>query len=168
MKILTTLFLSVAFVIGMILPNIAQAGIQENTYYYSVLFNENKIPSDFSTRLASCGGEITDIVPEIGFAQVKGGKSTFSELHSLSSVKLVSPSITWSIPRVKGIEVDSDLAVDNERSSIWELQWDIQRVTENAASYHLGTGSHNVVVGIIDSGIYRMTILKNTMTGNYI
>lgn len=168
MKSLTTLFLLIAFVIGMVLPNMAQAGVQENTFYYSVLFNESEIPSDFSAKLASYGGDITYTVPEIGFAQVKGDKSTFSELKSLSSVQLVNPSINWSIPYVNEIDLNSDLVVDTEQSPLWELQWDVQRVTENAASYDLGTGSHNVVVGIIDSGIDRdhPDLVANILSGS--
>lgn len=34
-----------------------------------------------------------------------------------------------------------------------EKQWDIKRVTEDGKSYELGTGNHDVVVGIIDSGV---------------
>jgi len=71
MKRITILFLSVVFIIAMILPNMAHAAVQENTLYYSVLFNENKIPGDFSAKLTSCKGEISYTVPEIGFAQVK-------------------------------------------------------------------------------------------------
>ncbi|KJS18313.1 MAG: peptidase S8 [Peptococcaceae bacterium BRH_c4b] len=153
MKKIITLFLSVAFVIGMIFLNMAQAGVQENTYYYSVLFNENKIPSDFNTKLSSCGGEITYTVPDIGFAQIKGDNKIFSELKSLPSVNLVNPSISWSIPKVKENELRSELTLDTAQSSLWDLEWDIKRVTENGTSYNLGTGSHNVVVGIIDSGI---------------
>ncbi len=153
MKKITALILSVAFVIGIILPNMAQAGVQEKTYYYSVLFNEDKIPSDFSVQLATYGGEITYTVPEIGFAQVKGDNNIFSELKSLPSVNLVNPSISWSMPKVKENELKSELTLDTAPSSLWDLEWDIKRVTENGTSYNLGTGSHNVVVGIIDSGI---------------
>jgi len=155
-KSITTLFVLVAFVFGMIfLPNMSQAAVQESTCYFSVLFNENKIPSDFSAKLASYGGEITYTVPEIGFAQVKGNSEMFSELKSFSSVNLVNPSVSWSMPEVKKNGLKSDLTLDTDQSSLWDLEWDIKRVTQNGASYHLGTGSHNVVVGIIDSGIAR-------------
>lgn len=154
-KRITTLFLSVVFAIGMILPDMAHAGVQENTYYYSVLFNANKMPSDFNSKLASCGGEITYTIPEIGFAQVKGDNKIFSELKSLSSVNLINPSVSWSMPKVKENGLISDLTLDTDQPSLWDLEWDIKRITENGASYHLGTGSHNVVVGIIDSGIDR-------------
>ena len=33
------------------------------------------------------------------------------------------------------------------------FQWDIKRVTNNGASFYLESGNHNVVVGIIDSGV---------------
>lgn len=155
MKIISTLFLSVVFVVGMIFADIAQAAVQENNCYYSVLFNENKIPGDFSAELASYGGEITYTVPEIGFAQVKGDNKIFTELKTLPSVNLVNYSVSWSMPKVKESGLKSDLTLDTDESSLWDLEWDIKRVTENGASYQLGTGSHDVVVGIIDSGIDR-------------
>ncbi|SFG22018.1 Serine protease, subtilisin family [Desulfotomaculum arcticum] len=168
MKRIITLFLSVAFVIGMILPNMACAGIQENTCCYSVLFNENKIPNDFNAKLAACAGEITYTVPEIGFAQVNGDYKIFSELKSLPSVSLINPSVSWSMPKVKENGMKSNLTLDTDQSSLWDLEWDIKRVTENGASYLLGTGSHNVVVGIIDSGIDRdhPDLLANLLPGS--
>ena len=168
MKRITILFLSVAFVIGMILPSMSTAAVQKNTCYYSVLFNENKIPGDFSTKLASCEGEITYAVPEIGFALVKGDNKVFSELKGLSSVNLVNPSVSWSMPKVKENGLKSQLTLDTGQSSLWDLEWDIKRVTENGASYHLGTGTHNVVVGIIDSGIDRnhTDLVANLLPGS--
>ncbi len=49
----------------------------------------------------------------------------------------------------------NDLTLNTDQSSLWDLEWDIKRVTENGTSYNLGTGSHKVIVGIIDSGIDR-------------
>lgn len=155
MKKITTLFLWVSFIIVMFLPNIAHAGVQENTCYYSVIFNENKIPNNFSAKLAAWEGEITYTVPEIGFAQVKGNDKIFSELKSLPSVNLINPSVSWPMPKVNENGMKSDLTLNTDQSSLWDLEWDIKRVTENGKSYLLGTGSHNVVVGIVDSGIDR-------------
>ncbi len=153
MKRITILFLSVAFLVGVILPNMSFADVQENTCYYSVLFNENMIPNDFNAKLAASGGEVIYTVPEIGFAQVRGDFKIFAELKSLPSVNLINPSVVWSVPKLAENGTINDIIPDTDQSSLWDLEWDIKRVTENGASYLLGTGSHNVVVGIIDSGI---------------
>ncbi|AGL00265.1 S8 family peptidase [Desulfoscipio gibsoniae] len=155
MKRINILLLAVAFVVAMILPGIAFAGVQEGTCCYSILFNENTIPSDFSAQVAACEGEIIYTVPEIGFAQVKGNYNIFAELKGLASVKLINPSISWSLNKLKDDGMKTDLILNKKKSSLWDLQWDIKRVTENGTSYSLGTGSHDIVVGIVDSGIDR-------------
>jgi len=167
-KRITVLFLAVAFVIGVVLPNMAYADVQENTYYYSILFNENIIPNDFNAKLAACNGEVIYTVPEIGFAQVKGDYKIFSKLESLPSVNLISPSVSWSIPDSTKNGMKSVLNLNEQQPPLWDLEWDIKDVTENGASYDLGTGSHNVVVGIIDSGIYsgHPDLVANLLPGS--
>lgn len=58
--------------------------------------------------------------------------------------------------------------MDKSKAALWGLQWDIQRITNNGESYKLGTGSHNVVVGIVDTGIDRdhRDLVKNLMPGS--
>jgi len=70
-------------------------------------------------------------------------------------VNSINPSVSWSIPKVNENGLKSDLTLNTDQSSLWDLQWDIKRVTENGASHLLATGSHSVVVGIVDSGIDR-------------
>lgn len=167
LKGITYLLVLVAFVIVIISPNMSQAAVQKSTFYYSVLFN-NDIPRDFAAKLATYGGEVVYNVPEIGFVQVKGNSNLFSALKGFSSVNSVSPSVSWSMPAVQEKALKSDLTLDNDQSSLWDFAWDIKRVTENGASYLLGTGSHDVVVGIIDSGIDRghPDLVKNLLSGS--
>ncbi|RPF54346.1 S8 family peptidase [Aquisalibacillus elongatus] len=40
-----------------------------------------------------------------------------------------------------------------EMPGFWPIQWDIQRITENGASFAEHTGSHDTVVAVIDTGI---------------
>lgn len=42
---------------------------------------------------------------------------------------------------------------DMKRFVLDEKQWDVKRVTEDGKSYALGTGNHDVVIGVIDSGV---------------
>lgn len=48
-----------------------------------------------------------------------------------------------------------------------KYQWDIKRVTDNGRSFYIDRGNHNVVVGIIDSGVYidHPDIAKNFLGG---
>jgi lantibiotic leader peptide-processing serine protease len=121
---------------------------------YSVLFNENSIPADFEAQVSKLGGEVVYTVPEIGFAQVSMGAGSASKLKGVSGVSAANPSVSWSLPHTERIELAAD-SVNTADAALWDLQWDIQRITNNGASYELGTGSHDVVVGIIDTGIDR-------------
>ncbi|MGE5673125.1 MAG: S8 family serine peptidase, partial [Mycobacterium leprae] len=51
-------------------------------------------------------------------------------------------------------EFVDEAAVNTAKADLYNrYQWDIKQVTNNGASYALGTGSHNTVVGIIDTGV---------------
>ncbi|MBS4204450.1 S8 family peptidase [Lederbergia citrea] len=132
---------------------------------YSVLFNKNSIPANFEQQVKSLGGEVLYSVPEIGFAQVKASKSSFTKIKGISGVSASNPSVTWSLPKSERIK---ESAVNPAKAALWDMQWDIKRITNNGESYKLGTGSHNVVVGIIDTGIDRdhPDLVKNLLPGS--
>ncbi|MDD3653575.1 MAG: S8 family serine peptidase [Desulfotomaculaceae bacterium] len=164
-----TLCLALALGVFMLLPGTASGATTENIHSYSVLFNENAIPGHFKTSIESMGGKIVYSVPEIGFAQVNSNNNILFDLKSLSSVKSVNPSISWPAPAVHTTGFEEYLTLDySDYPYIRDLQWDVHRVTKNGASYHLGTGSNDVVVGIIDSGIDRdhPDLVKNLLPGS--
>ncbi|WP_170008502.1 S8 family peptidase [Bacillus fonticola] len=143
----------VSFVLLMsYLPVVNGVSATTQAEYYSVLFNTNNIPEDFDEQVKSLGGEVVYSVPEIGFVQVKASPSSFSELKGMGGVSAANPSISWNLPESEKIE---ESIVNPADAALWDLQWDIQRITNNGASYELGTGSRDVVVGIIDTGIDR-------------
>lgn len=165
MKKLFILFLTLILVVGITLPSLA-ASKDEN--YYSVLFKKDEIPEDFEDFIEESEGEVVYTVPEIGFAEVKGEESIINEIKSLRSVDTVNPAINWSIPKAKKLDMEEYLEIDDKADSYTDLQWDIKRVTQNGESYDLGTGSHDVVIGIIDTGIDKdhPDLVKNLVAGS--
>ncbi|WP_085506587.1 S8 family peptidase [Thalassobacillus devorans] len=148
-------FLAVLFSFVLVLslvPSLYSAEASKKMDYYSVLFSSESIPADFNKNLKDIGGEIAYSVPEIGFVQVKAPETAFSKLKGLKGVSAANPSISWSLPEAERIQ---ESVVNTEDAAYWGLQWDIQRITNNGESYKLSTGSHDVVVGIIDTGIDR-------------
>ncbi|MCM3444134.1 S8 family serine peptidase (plasmid) [Metabacillus halosaccharovorans] len=134
---------------------------------YSILLNDFNISLSVKDELKKTGAEIVYEVPEIGFLQVKATNSEFSDIKMLSQVSSANPSISWEIPESEKVKVKTnDISMGN--AALWNKQWDIKRVTNNGASYKLGTGSHDVVVGIIDSGIDRdhPDLIKNLLPGS--
>jgi subtilisin family serine protease len=162
-------------------------------YRYSVLFNSNAVPADFEAAIAKFGAKMISSVPEIGFVQVEGKADFLSKIKGLSTVQTANPALTWELPkggRIAFSEIPAGkgnngkgktakggtefLSASGQSGTAyterdwWGRQWDIQRITQNGQSYDLGTGSHNVVVGIIDTGIDRdhPDLVNNLMSGS--
>lgn len=145
--------LFVGFVLVLfLLPSTLSTEASGKKEYYSVLFNQNSIPKDFELKITNLGGEIVYSVPEIGYAQIKAPTTAFGAVKELNGVSAANPSISWALPQTERISEDTVTPAD---AALWDLQWDIKRITNNGESYKLGTGSHDVVVGIIDTGIDR-------------
>ncbi|KKK38059.1 peptidase S8 [Mesobacillus campisalis] len=151
MKRFFAIIFTLILTVGLIQPALA-APVKPQDEYYSVLFTKNNIPANFRKQVTALGGAVVDEVPEIGFAQVKAPPAAFPKLKLLSGVSAASPSLSWSLPESKRIQASG---VNTGDAALWDLQWDIKRITNNGKSYELGTGSHDVVVGIIDTGIDR-------------
>lgn len=152
MKKFVSVFLSVVLFLSFIPAAFGAQTGKSAEKYYSVLFKKNSIPANFQEQMASLGGEVVYTVPEIGFAQVKASSSSFTGIKGLADVSAANPSLSWSVPKSEKIK---ESAVNPADAALWDLQWDIKRITNNGESYKLGTGSHDVVVGIVDTGIDR-------------
>jgi subtilisin family serine protease len=139
---------------GMLMPSLGYAETSSNAKYYSVLFKQNAIPADFESQLKMVGATLVDSVPQIGFAEVKADSSMLAKLQGIANVDIVSPSIAWNLPDSHTAPLADTTAVDTTSADLYKkYQWDIKEVTHSGASYSLGTGSHQTVVGIIDTGI---------------
>jgi lantibiotic leader peptide-processing serine protease len=176
-KYILVFILPLCLIISTASPSLASEVFNSKKTYFSVLFQANAIPTDFESEMERIGGEVIYTVPEIGFAQVRLDNQSFYKLKNLKSVYVASPSISWTLPEVERIQL-SDQEIDTMKeeqnalnqnySYFWPIQWDIKQVTNNGASYELGTGSHNVVVGIIDTGIDtdHFDLVRNIMPGS--
>ncbi|WP_216830407.1 S8 family peptidase [Alkalihalobacterium elongatum] len=164
MKKIFTMLL--CFVLMMsVFPAAMGAATDTKDGYYSVLFNQKSVPASFENQVKSLGGEIVYSVPQIGFVQVKAPTTSFNKLRGLAGLNVANPSLSWSVPESLRITEDT---VNPADAALWDLQWDIQRITENGASFELGTGSHDVVVGVVDTGIDRThpDLVPNLLPGS--
>ncbi|MGO5073155.1 S8 family serine peptidase [Clostridium sporogenes] len=72
---------------------------------------------------------------------------------------------------ISEINTVNDNFCNNKTSIFWDnfydkYQWDIKKITNNGASFHLESGNHDVIVGIIDSGVdMNHTDLKSNFLG---
>jgi lantibiotic leader peptide-processing serine protease len=152
MTIITTLLICFCF------TNYGHAKTETNQYYTVILKDRSKWTQSIK-KIKKSQGEITYTVPEIGLIQFKGNqkvaKTNASLFKSLSpSLKLEKPSTSTSKSFKKpNSSVNSIKGLDSTLPALWDMQWDMKEITHNGESYNIESGSSNVTVGIVDSGI---------------
>ncbi|TCO61516.1 S8 family peptidase [Caldanaerobacter subterraneus] len=120
---------------------------------FTVVFVDETLPNNASEIIRELGGEVIYEIPEIGVIQAKAPASFVKKAVKHPSILVVTPSLITELPEIKSIPLEMD-GVNLEKAVYYNMyQWDIKRVTNNGKSFELGTGNHEVVVGIIDSGI---------------
>ncbi|BCZ49285.1 hypothetical protein psyc5s11_53520 [Clostridium gelidum] len=141
-----------------ILPNntVATAATTgEKNINLVILFNDNSIDKNVKDIVTNAGGKIVNEFPDLGGIEVKCPAKLIPTIKSQNSVQSLSPNHVIKLSNEKteeftGSEDDSIFASDNLYQN---YQWNIKRVTNNGESFNLESGNHDVVVGIIDSGV---------------
>lgn len=120
-----------------------------------ILFNDNAIDEKVKNIIINSGGKVIEEYPELGGIEVECTSDLIPTIKSEDSVQSLSPTHVIKISNEKSEEFIEAKADSNSVSAdlYEEYQWDIKRVTNNGESYNLESGNHNVVVGIIDSGV---------------
>ncbi|HFJ9447823.1 MULTISPECIES: S8 family peptidase [Bacillus] len=148
-------FLFVFCIVGS-LPNFLHNTYAENlnqNYYTILLQNENNT-ENFIESLKSYGEQlqITYTIPEIGIVQIYGDQKQVEKIQLDPSVEEITITGSGVIPQQIVVDTPKALLAPNS-PSIWDLQWDVKEVTNDGKSYEKFQGTHNVTVGIVDSGI---------------
>ncbi|MFD2444819.1 S8 family serine peptidase [Bacillus sp. CGMCC 1.16607] len=183
MKKFMSLLMGASLIMGGV-PAVAKTADPSNVHM-TVVFKDNKIPSDVTNMLGKSGAKVLKNFPNIGAIEISGSADLISTLQKNTAVQAVSPTMIQHLPKVKTVAFNpqdaqtllkqqtsngdaSNLskAEDNEPEIIGEdpfppdypllhhfYQWDIKRVTNNGESYKVEKGNHDVVVGIIDTGV---------------
>lgn len=128
------------------------------TRMFTILFQSQSLPADAAKLVEKAGGRVISSVPEIGMIQAEGTTAMMTALQKNSSVQAVAPTLTWSLETTKMQELTEstpDTTLNGPGDLYNAYQWDIKQVTHNGASWQLGGGSHQTVVGIIDTGVNK-------------
>ena len=127
--------------------------------------------------MLQAGGTIQRVIPEIGIIEVVSTQPSFlSKIRTNTNIQAADEELPVYLEDepenkidldVVGGKIDLDvLSPDgkpitripqpewgNPNQNYHDLQWDIQRVTNNFKSYEMNKGNHDTVVGIIDTGM---------------
>jgi lantibiotic leader peptide-processing serine protease len=120
----------------------------------TIVFKSETLPVNVALVIARAGGTMTAAVPQIGVAIAVGPAGILAALNADPQILAATPELVTAPPSTKTVEVtpaDITTAADLYKA----YQWDIKQVTNDGASFGVTIGSHNTVVGIIDTGASR-------------
>lgn len=145
----------------------------KNTEKYDLIIacKDNTIDQELENKVEDEGGEVVKEIPELGEFEVKCSPKLITQIKENENVETVAGN---TIIKMQELQNENSYYNDNSngyykdnsdgyykennngyyKDSFYNLyQWDIKRVTNNGASYYLEHGNHDVVVGIVDSGV---------------
>jgi lantibiotic leader peptide-processing serine protease len=136
---------------GLLVPSVSAAP----TIDITVVFRSGTLPANAAATIESLGGQVTSSVPQVGMMKVSGPASLLDKLNSTADIQAASPTIHFTVSPVQQVEFADDVAgVNTAAADLYNrYQWDIKQVTNNGASWDLNSGSHQTVVGIVDTGV---------------
>lgn len=120
-----------------------------------ILFDDNNIDKSVEDIVINSGGEIINEFPDLGGIEVKCSADLIPIIKSIDNVQSLAPNTVIKLSNEKVAEfLESEDESNNIADNLYEkYQWDIKRVTNMGKSFNLESGNHDVVVGIIDSGV---------------
>ncbi len=119
---------------------------------FTVVFNSSTLPANAATIISNAGGTITGTIPQIGVATVSGPANVLAGLNANPQILTATPEVWLDPPKVRAFQATTSFPTTG--ADLYNVyQWDIKQVTNTGASYDLSTGSHNTVIGIVDSGV---------------
>lgn len=165
-KVVIVLFLIFILMINYS-PKVSHALSQDDQLQSGIVLLEEKINKKDIQEIEKEFPEIKlDYIEEIDTLHVKGinnsNSSSFKnftqETLEIDSFDILSDSIV-SLPEIhqtstietSSINLKNENIQDNSTYRNW--MWNIKQVTDNYQSYSINKGSHNVKIGIIDSGV---------------
>lgn len=130
--------------------------MNKNYIDFIILFNDNNIDKSVEDIVVNSGGKIINEFLNIGGIEVVCNENLIPEIKAINSVQSIAPNHGIKLSSCKKSNEYAKLEYKSENKSddLYEkYQWDIKRITNNGESFKLESGNHNVVVGIIDSGV---------------
>lgn len=121
---------------------------------FTVVFKADTLPANAGDIVQAAGGQVVSSVPEVGMMVVSGPPALLDRLGADQAVLAVSPTLEFRLDPAKVVQAGDEISsVNPSQADLYNrYQWDIKQVTNNGTSWSLSTGSHNTVVGIVDTG----------------
>jgi len=130
----------------------------QSTGYVIVYRGGQGVPADAAASIGKARGTLTRALPQIGVAYARSSDAGFAAKVSRDArVEAVGRNIGFRLidsPADDGGTSDVVVTGGSGEEPLADLQWDMELVNATAdGSYAVQTGSHDVTVGIMDTGI---------------
>lgn len=148
--------------------SVMSATAAPETKTFTVVFKSNTLPADAAAIVEAAGGQVLQTISELGAVVASGPVKSMFQLNKNANVLAASPALEMTLAPAQTYEDASlEAAPNTAAADLYNAyQWDIKQVTHNGASWNLATGSHNTVVGIIDTGVSTQhSALKANLLG---
>ncbi|AHV97645.1 S8 family serine peptidase [Paenibacillus sabinae] len=130
---------------------------------YVIAF-QSSLPADYESIVTKAGGRVLRAIPELGGLEAESDRQDFlSILSGNSGIRAANREMVYKLDEdIAAADGQPVTDIPQDAETYWPYQWDIQRITNNGASYKLETGgttnadgtvTHKAVVGVIDTGI---------------
>lgn len=123
-----------------------------------VISQGTELPSGFASDMASAGGEVTQVVPQIGMVTVTSDDPGFAKrVARMKGVRSVVPDIQvqWIDPPATELGLESAFAnppTSGDDDFLFDLQWGHDAV-DAVEAWNAGYRGAGVRVAVLDSGI---------------
>ncbi|PFZ07904.1 peptidase S8 [Bacillus pseudomycoides] len=136
----------------------------EEDKYYTISVKNIDDYNKLMKLIPQYNAEIVYSVEELGILQIKTNETIMGKIGSNSIVDTYNPSLRSIESRPNFNKLRATLS----QSNLWDMQWDMKKVTNNGESYKIFSGTKNVTVGIIDSGldIQHPDLKSNIVSGS--
>jgi len=135
--------------------SVMSASAAQETKLFTVVFKPGTLPADAAAIVQAAGGTVVESLPEVDAVVASGPVKSMFTLNNNKAVAAASPAMEMTLaPAQLYYDAALEAAPNTAAADLYNAyQWDIKQLTHNGASWNLATGSHNTVVGIIDTGV---------------
>jgi subtilisin family serine protease len=131
------------------------ASAAEATTTYLVLAPNGNSTAKAAARVKAAGGTVVASYGQIGVLVARSSAPNFASAASGSGVEAVASTNGLGTPLDDDTTLETvtaDATGNPTAEPLWSLQWDMTQI-DVAEAHAITTGSPNVVVGVLDSGI---------------
>lgn len=132
---------------------------------YLLAYKGNSLPTSVQEQVQKAGGTVTRTIGDVGIVEATSSDASFlANIRSNTDIQAADEELQVYLDgddaqtppgNADGKTITTIPQPDwnNPNQNYYDLQWDVKKITNDFKSFDINKGNHNVVVGIIDTGM---------------